>query len=75
MTHLDVTLPDHTATPTSLRDVAAGRRLVVFFYPKANTPGCTKEACSFRDLSREFADRGVQSDVGESAHCILSHWK
>ena len=43
-----------------------GRPVAVFFYPKASTPGCTKEACAFRDLSGEFAKRGVRV-VGMSA--------
>ena len=39
-----------------------GRPAVLFFYPKADTPGCTKEACAFRDLAAEFAQRGVKVD-------------
>lgn len=42
------TLLDHTGRPVSLSDFA-GRSLVIFFYPAAMTPGCTKEACDFRD--------------------------
>ena len=45
------------ATPASLRD-HAGRKLVVFFYPKAMTPGCTKEACGFRDNYEQFQAAG-----------------
>lgn len=37
-----------------------GAPVVVFFYPKANTPGCTKEACAFTELSSQFADKGVK---------------
>lgn len=36
-----------------------GRPVVIFFYPKASTPGCTTEACAFRDLAAEFERRGV----------------
>ncbi len=36
-----------------------GKRLVLYFYPKANTPGCTTESCEFRDLSREFDRKGA----------------
>jgi peroxiredoxin Q/BCP len=39
-------------------DDFAGRRLVMFFYPAAMTPGCTKESCDFRDSYGEFADAG-----------------
>ena len=42
------TLPDHTGKPVSLADFA-GRNLIIFFYPAAMTPGCTTEACDFRD--------------------------
>lgn len=47
----DFTLPDATGTPVSLADLRAGARegVVVYFYPRASTPGCTKEACDFRD--------------------------
>jgi thioredoxin-dependent peroxiredoxin len=44
----DFTLPDDTGTLRSLAD-ARGRWLVLWFYPKDDTPGCTREACSFRD--------------------------
>lgn len=44
-----------SVTWSSLR----GKPVVFFFYPKANTPGCTKEACAFRDLSADFAALGV----------------
>jgi len=42
------TLSDHTGKPVSLSDYA-GRNLIIFFYPAAMTPGCTTEACDFRD--------------------------
>lgn len=42
----------------SLSDYA-GRRVIVYFYPRANTPGCTTEACDFRDESAAFNDAGV----------------
>jgi peroxiredoxin Q/BCP len=42
------TLTDHTGKPLSLTDFA-GRNLIIFFYPAAMTPGCTTEACDFRD--------------------------
>lgn len=50
----------------------AGRKLVVYFYPKDNTPGCTAEACSFRDGMCELADAGY-AVVGVSGDCIASH--
>jgi thioredoxin-dependent peroxiredoxin len=44
----DFTLTDHRGATVSLGDFA-GRRVILFFYPAAMTPGCTKEACDFRD--------------------------
>ena len=44
----DFTLPDADGSPVSLKDFR-GRRVVVYFYPAAMTPGCTKQACDFRD--------------------------
>jgi thioredoxin-dependent peroxiredoxin len=37
-----------------------GKRVVLFFYPKSDTPGCTKEACEFRDASKQFAKANVE---------------
>jgi thioredoxin-dependent peroxiredoxin len=47
---------------------------VLYFYPKDDTPGCTKEACSFRDANREMQKRGVVV-LGVSADTIASHQK
>jgi len=46
--------------------------MVIYFYPKDDTPGCTKEACSFRDSFEEFTDRNVQV-IGISADGVESH--
>ncbi|WP_102141155.1 peroxiredoxin [Mycobacterium hubeiense] len=58
-------LPDQTGTMRSLSSLLADGPLVLFFYPAALTPGCTKEACHFRDLASEFAAVGA-SRVGIS---------
>lgn len=50
----------------------AGRKLVVYFYPKDSTPGCTAEACSFRDGMDDLVDAGY-AVVGISADCVASH--
>jgi peroxiredoxin Q/BCP len=55
----DFTLPDDTGTPRRLRD-ARGRWLVLFFYPKDDTPGCTVEACEFRDAAADVEARDAQ---------------
>ncbi len=62
----DFTLPDQHGTPTSLDSLLASGPVVLFFYPKAMTAGCTKESCHFRDLAGEFAELGAQR-VGISA--------
>ncbi|MET9378526.1 peroxiredoxin [Streptomyces sp. NPDC003035] len=66
----DFTLPDETGTPRSLVDLLADGPVVLFFYPAALTPGCTAEACHFRDLAGEFRAAGalpvgISSDVVE----------
>ncbi|GEO94110.1 thioredoxin-dependent thiol peroxidase [Kocuria turfanensis] len=53
----DFTLPDAQGRPVSLADYR-GRRVVVYFYPKASTPGCTTQACDFRDSLERFAADG-----------------
>ena len=54
----DFTLPDADEKPVSLADYR-GRRVVVYFYPAASTPGCTKEACDFRDNLAELNGAGL----------------
>ncbi|KXO91582.1 thioredoxin-dependent thiol peroxidase [Tsukamurella tyrosinosolvens] len=52
------TLPDQDGNPVSLSDYR-GQRVVLYFYPAAMTPGCTKQACDFRDNLADFADAGL----------------
>ena len=61
-------LPRDGGEHVSLRDYA-GRKLVLFFYPKADTPGCTREAMDFSRLAREFSDSGADV-VGVSADSV-----
>ena len=49
-----------------------GRTAVLYFYPKDDTPGCTKEACAFRDANREMQKRGIVV-LGVSADSVESH--
>jgi len=52
-----------------------GRKpLVIYFYPKDNTPGCTTEACSFRDQYEDFKDLGAEV-IGVSSDSVKSHHK
>ncbi|WP_367131698.1 thioredoxin-dependent thiol peroxidase [Saccharothrix sp. HUAS TT1] len=53
------TLPDSEGKPVSLSDYL-GRSVVVYFYPAAGTPGCTKQACDFRDNLGELASSGYE---------------
>ena len=54
----DFTLPDADGKPVSLTDFR-GRRVIVYFYPAAGTPGCTKQACDFRDSLTELNGAGL----------------
>ncbi|WP_409434140.1 peroxiredoxin [Mycobacterium sp. SMC-14] len=65
----DFELPDQTGAPRRLSDLLANGPVVLFFYPAAMTPGCTKEACHFRDLAGEFAAVGA-TRVGISADAV-----
>ena len=49
----DFTLPDQDGNPVTLSGLS-GRNVVLYFYPKADTPGCTKQACGVRDHSAEY---------------------
>jgi peroxiredoxin Q/BCP len=62
----DFELPDQTGAPRKLSALLSDGPVVLFFYPAAMTPGCTKEACHFRDLAEEFGAVGA-SRVGISA--------
>lgn len=55
----DFTLPDSTGKDVSLSDYA-GQHVIVYFYPRAGTPGCTKQACDFRDNLAVLNDAGYQ---------------
>jgi peroxiredoxin Q/BCP len=65
----DFELPDQTGTPRRLTALLSDGPIVLFFYPAAMTPGCTKEACHFRDLASEFAAVGA-SRVGISTDAV-----
>lgn len=54
----DFTLPDHTGTDVKLSSLR-GRKVVLYFYPKDDTPGCTTQACQLRDSMAEFDARDV----------------
>ena len=67
-------LPDQDGKSVSLRDLTARGNLVLYFYPKDMTPGCTTEACSFRDNIGELRALGTEV-AGISADSSASHQK
>jgi peroxiredoxin Q/BCP len=69
----DFTLDDQDGRPVSLADYR-GRNVVVYFYPKDDTPGCTKESCAFRDHYTAFSDAGAEV-IGISSDSSASHKK
>lgn len=69
----DFTLTDAEGKSVSLKDFR-GKDLILYFYPKDDTPGCTKEACGFRDAWKELQQLGV-TVVGVSADGADSHQK
>ena len=66
-------LVDQAGEPRALKDYL-GSPVVLYFYPKDDTPGCTKEACAFNDLLPSFASRGV-AVLGVSPDSAESHEK
>lgn len=67
----DFTLSDDQGGQVSL-SALRGRKVVLFFYPKDDTPGCTKEACGFRDAKADYDQAGVLA-FGISADSVASH--
>jgi peroxiredoxin Q/BCP len=69
----DFSLNDQNGQPVSLSQFK-GRRVVIYFYPKDDTPGCTKEACNFRDQWSVFAEQQIVV-LGISKDGATSHGK
>lgn len=67
----DFTLLDKEGKEVSLKDFA-GKKVVVYFYPKDSTPGCTKQACAFRDAYSDYEHLGVPV-IGISKDSVRSH--
>ena len=67
------TLEDANGNQFSLKNFF-GKKLVLYFYPRDNTPGCTRQANAFRDVYQEYIDRGVQV-VRISKDSVKSHQK
>lgn len=69
----EFTLPTGDGGEISLSDLK-GKRVVLYFYPKDNTSGCTKEACSFRDAIKKFEKKNAVI-IGVSIDSVTSHQK
>jgi thioredoxin-dependent peroxiredoxin len=68
----DFALPDQTGKMVRLSDYVGKSVVVLYFYPKDETPGCTAEACSFRDSYEDFTRAGAEV-IGVSADSVGSH--
>src|SRR5438046_9677364 len=68
----DFALPDPSGRTVRLGDYRGKKAVVLYFYPKDDTPGCTREACAFRDQYQDLQDAGAEvigvSSDGEAAH-------
>ena len=69
----DFTLPDQNGEAKSLSDFR-GRKVILYFYPKDMTAGCTKQACGFADLYPQFLEKGA-AVLGVSKDSVASHKK
>jgi thioredoxin-dependent peroxiredoxin len=68
----DFTLTSQKGTPVNLKDYIGKKNVVLYFYPKDDTPGCTAEACAFRDTYEVFTDAGAEV-IGVSVDTSQSH--
>ena len=69
----EFSLPDENGEIRNLSDYK-GKKLILYFYPKDNTPGCTKQACGFGELYPQFVEKGVEI-IGISKDSVASHKK
>lgn len=68
----DFTLPDQSGKNVRLKDILEKKSVVLYFYPKDETSGCTKEACTFRDQYEAFQEAGAEV-IGVSSDSSDSH--
>ena len=69
----DFTLKDKNGNDVSLADFR-GKKVVLYFYPRDNTPGCTRQACAFAGVYAQFKAKGVEV-IGVSRDSVASHEK
>jgi peroxiredoxin Q/BCP len=68
----EFTLQNQDGEPVNIQDIIGKKTVVLYFYPKDDTPGCTKEACSFRDQYTVFQDLGCEV-IGISSDAPKAH--
>jgi thioredoxin-dependent peroxiredoxin len=68
----DFTLPSQSGEMVNLKDFLGEKLVILYFYPKDNTPGCTKEACAFRDEHEQFGKLDAEV-IGVSSDSVESH--
>ena len=69
----EFTLPDQNGEMHSLKDYR-GKKVILYFYPRDNTPGCTKQACGYSERYPAFLEKGVEI-IGISKDSVVSHKK
>ena len=67
----DFSLPDQNGVVHTLKEYA-GKKIILYFYPKDNTPGCTKQACGFSERQPQFKEKGALV-IGISKDSVASH--
>ncbi|MGN1314358.1 MAG: thioredoxin-dependent thiol peroxidase [Lachnospiraceae bacterium] len=67
----EFSLPDQNGVIHTLKEYA-GKKVILYFYPKDNTPGCTKQACGFSERSPQFQEKGAVI-IGISKDSVASH--
>ena len=70
----EFTLPDQDGKMFDIKNVLGSKKMVIYFYPKDDSPGCTKEACYFRDLFEVFKEADAVI-IGISGQSVESHKK
>jgi len=70
----EFSLPDQAGKMFDIKSILGSKNLIIYFYPKDDTAGCTKEACSFRDQYEDFKDSGAEV-IGISSDSVKSHNK
>ncbi len=69
----DFTLPDQDGNPVTLSDYI-GKKVILYFYPRDNTPGCSKQACGFAELYPQFTEKNAVV-IGVNHNSVTSHKK